>query len=136
MRLSGARFLLSQKIAHALTRALIALLIFTHASLALSSAISPSHDPLRSITHAHSHVAAQTEPHDHGHRHDVLDEEETRHQHGHNPADHSHEKPNVPPSHALGITPLANQWAAIERHLVYPAPCACLERPPKALPSI
>ena len=63
----------------------------------------------------------------------AFEDEGGPHQHGHNPADHSHDKPNVPPTHAMGIPPLSDQWLADERRPAYPAPCATLERPPKRL---
>ncbi|MGL1835154.1 hypothetical protein ACKVEX_16335 [Rhodocyclaceae bacterium SMB388] len=115
---------------------MVALLILSHGSLALSSAISPSHDPLRATTHAHALAKAHADHDDHGHGHEVFEEDGGTHKHGHNPADHSHDKPNVPPSHAMRFLPLSNQWAANEHRLVYPAPCVCLERPPKGLPIV
>ncbi len=138
MTLSGSAPFLSQRIALTLARALIGLLMLSHAVLAFSSATSLSHDPLRASTHAHAFedvAVSDTEQTDHGHSHDELDDDNERalHQHGHNPADHSHDKPNVPPTHATGVPPLSNQWIADERRSLYPAPCAVLERPPKRL---
>lgn len=133
MTLNRAIFHLYRKIAHAFARGLVALLILSHGSLALSSAISPSHDPLRVTTHAHALAKADSDHDGHGHSHEVFDDEGKIHKHGHNPADHSHDKPNVPPTHAMSFPPLSNQWAASEHRLAYPAPSACLERPPKGL---
>ena len=136
MTLSGTSPLLSQKIARMLARGLIGLLILLHAVLAFSSATSLSHDPVRASTHTHAFEdvgVSDAGQADHGHSHENFEDEDGPHQHGHNPADHSHDKPNVPPTHAVGIPPLSDQWIADDRRLVYPAPCACLERPPKRL---
>ncbi|APR02939.1 hypothetical protein [Thauera chlorobenzoica] len=121
----------TKKIARALARVLIGLLMLSHALFAFSSATSLSHAPLRATTH--SHAGATTDQYDHGHSHDDFEDEGGPHQHGHNAADHSHDKPNVPPTHAIGVPPLSNQWIAEERRPAYPAPCATLERPPKRL---
>lgn len=123
----------SRKIARMLVRGVIGLLMLSHALFAFSSAISLSHDPLRASTHAQAFADADTGQDDHGHRHDDFEDEGGPHQHGHNPADHSHDKPNVPPTHAMGIPPLSDQWLADERRPAYPAPCALLKRPPKRL---
>jgi hypothetical protein len=133
MTVFGTLSLFSQKIARALARGLVALLVLSQALVAFSNAISPSHDPLRVTTHAHPLAGAETGQDDHGHRHEVFDDEGGLHQHGHNPADHSHDNPNVPPTHAMNPSPLSNRWLANKPRLVYPAPCACLERPPKGL---
>lgn len=128
---------LFRKIAHMMANGLVALLIFSHGSLALSSAISASHDPLHATTHSHTLVKADADHDDHGHHHEVFEDEDGTggdiNQHGHNPADHSHDKPNVPPTHNVRIPPLSNRWATNEPRLAFPAPCACLERPPKRL---
>jgi len=129
----AAHPIFSQKIARVLARGVIGLLMLSHALFAFSSAISLSHDPLRATTHAHAFADADTGQDDHGHRHDDVEDEGGPHQHGHNPADHSHDKPNVPPTHAVDVPPLSNQWIADERRPDYPAPCATLERPPKRL---
>jgi hypothetical protein len=133
MTIFDATSLFSQKIARALARGLVALLVLSQALVAFSNAISPSHDPLRVTTHAHPLADAETNPDDHGHSHEVLDDEGGMHQHGHNPADHSHDNPNGPPTHAMNTSPFSNRWLADEHRLVYPAPCAYLERPPKGL---
>ena len=133
MTVFGATSLFSQKIARALARGLVALLVLSHALVAFSNAISPSHDPLRVTTHAHPLADADTNPDDHAHSHEAFDGEGGMHQNGHNPADHSHDNSNVPPTHAMNTSPLSNRWRADEHRLVYPAPCAYLERPPKGL---
>ncbi|HRP26728.1 MULTISPECIES: hypothetical protein [unclassified Thauera] len=133
MTVFAASSFFSQEIARALARGLVGLLMLSHALFAFSSAISLSHDPLHAASHAHAFANAGTDQDDHGHSHDDVEDEGGPHQHGHNPADHSHDKPNVPPTHATGVPPLSNQWIADERRLGYPAPCATLERPPKRL---
>ncbi len=133
MTVFAAHPIFSQKIARVLARGVIGLLMLSHALFAFSSAISLSHDPLRASTHAQAFADADTGQDDHGHRHDDFEDEGGPHQHGHNPADHSHDKPNVPPTHAVDVPPLSNQWIADERRPDYPAPCATLERPPKRL---
>jgi|APTNR8051073442_1049403.scaffolds.fasta_scaffold01205_5 hypothetical protein len=136
MTVFGATSLFSQKIARALARGLVALLLLSHALVAFSNAISPSHDPLRVTTHAHPRADADTNPNDHGHRHEVFDDESGIHQHGHNPSDHSHDQPNGPPTHAMNTSLLSNRWLADEHRLVYPAPCDTLQRPPNRLPVV
>ena len=135
MTLSGTVSFLSRKIARSLARGLIGLLMVSHALLAFSSATSLSHDPLRTNPYAHAFegVDADLEQVDHGHSHEDFEDKGGSRQHGHNPADHSHDKPNVPRTHAMGVPSLSNQWIADERRPVYPAPCATLERPPKRL---
>jgi len=126
----------SNRITRACARGLIGLLMLSHALFAFSSATSLSHDPLRATTHAHAFedvLVSDAGQVGHGHSHEDFEDEGGAHQHGHNPADHSHDKPNVPPTHATEVPPLSNQWVADERRLAYPAPCACLERPPKRL---
>jgi hypothetical protein len=86
---------------------LVGLLMLSHALFAFSSATSLSRAPLRATTHAHT--GAATDQNDHGHSDDDFEDEGSPHQHGHNPADHSHDKPNVPPTHAMGVPPLSNQ---------------------------
>jgi ABC-type nickel/cobalt efflux system permease component RcnA len=131
MTVFAAPSFFSHEIARVLARGMIGLLMLLHAVLAFSSATSLSHDPLLATTHAHA--GADTDQDDHGHSHDDFEDEGAPHQHGHNAADHSHDKPNVPPAHAMGIPPLSDQWVADDRRSVYPAPCATLERPPKRL---
>lgn len=133
MTLYRATFHLYRKIAHALAKGLVALLILSHGSLVLSSAVSPSHDPLRVTTHAHALAKADSDHDGRGHSHEIFDDEGGIHKHGHNPADHSHDKPNVPPTHTMSFPPLSKQWAASVHRLAYPAPSDCLERPPKGL---
>lgn len=123
----------SQKVARALARGLIGLMILSHALLAFSSVTSPSHDSLTTTIHAHTLSDAGMDWDGHGHKHEDFEDADGAHQHGHNPADHSHDKPNLPPTYAVRLTALSNQWIADEHRLVYPAPCACLERPPKHL---
>ena len=131
MTVFAAPSFFSHEIARVLARGMIGLLMLLHAVLAFSSATSLSHDPLLATTHAHA--GADTDQDDHGHSHDDFKDEGAPHQHGHNAADHSHDKPNVPPTHAMAIPPLSDQWVADDRRSVYPAPCATLERPPKRL---
>ena len=133
MNAFAAHPIFSQTIARVLARGVIGLLMLSHALFAFSSASSLSHDPLRATTHVPAFAAADLGQEDHGHSHDDFEDEGGPHQHGHNAADHSHDKPNVPPAHAMGIPPLSDQWVADDRRSVYPAPCATLERPPKRL---
>ena len=109
-----------RSIAHALARSLVALLLLSHALLALSSTASPSHDPLRAIPHAHESAHAASDRDEHGHSHEDLDDEAGTHLHGHSPADHSHDKPNMPPTDAARVPLLSDQWLAEEHRLVYP----------------
>ena len=102
-----ATSIFSKRIARALARVLVGLLMLSHALFAFSSATSLSRAPLRATTHAHT--GAATDQNDHGHSDDDFEDEGSPHQHGHNPADHSHDKPNVPPTHAMGVPPLSNQ---------------------------
>ncbi|WP_324345926.1 hypothetical protein [Thiomonas arsenitoxydans] len=126
---------LSRNIARSLARGLIGLLMLSHALLAFSSATSLSHDPLHASTHAQAFEGADVdiEPVGHGHSHEDFEDKGGSHQHGHNPVDHSHDKPNVPRTHAMGVPSLSNHWIAEQDRLAHPAPCACLERPPKRL---
>lgn len=133
MTLSRTVPFLLRNIARSLARGLIGLLMLSHALLAFSSATSLSHDPLHASTHAQASEGADGDTEQVGYGHGDFEDEGGAHQHGHNPADHSHDKPNVPPTHATEVPPLSNQWVADERRLAYPAPCACLERPPKRL---
>lgn len=122
-----------REVARALARALIVLLAFSHASLAFASLVSPSHDPLRSVLHAHDTAGTNAEDAAHDHDHGDLDDKRGTHQHGHDPADHSHDKPNLPSVQALAALEFTDQWTIEERRLVYPSPCSSLERPPKRL---
>lgn len=115
--------------AHSLTRGLVLLLVLSHAALMLSSMVSSSHDPLRAITH--THALAIADANQAGHSHGDQNDEHGLHQHGHNPADHSHDKPNLPPVQTVVTLQLSNYWHADEHCLVYPPPCSSLERPPK-----
>lgn len=135
MTLAAAIPFLSNKSARGLARAWIVLLMLSHALFAFSSATSLSHDPLGDLTHAHALADGYAGQADHGHSHDDL-EDGGSHQHGHNPSDHSHDKPNVPPSHVMSHPPLSNQWIADELLGDYPAPYASLERPPKRPPIV
>jgi len=133
MTLFGARHLyFSRDIAHGLARGLVALLMLSHGLLAFSSVVSQSHDPLRAITSAHELAHVDTDQDDHGHGHEADDEGGVP-QNDHNPADHSHEKPNLPPTYRVNTPPLSDRWLADEHRLDYISPRVCLKRPPKRL---
>jgi hypothetical protein len=121
-----------QRFAHSFAGGLIVVLMLSHASLAVSNVVSPSHDPLRAMTHAHNLAGADADQDAHDHSHEEHDAG-GMHQHGHNPADHSHDKPNLPPALTVAMLLLSNRWNADEHRLVYPSPCSSLERPPKSL---
>lgn len=123
----------SRKIVHSLTRVLIGLFILLHALLAFSNVVSLSHDPLNAATHSHDLASADEDQIDHGHGHEEFDDDNRMHQHGHSAADHSHDKPNVLPTHLAPTLQFSNKWVADDRRLVYPSPCFDLERPPKGL---
>jgi hypothetical protein len=71
---------------------------------------------------------------DHGHVHDsVVDEDDGSHSHGHNPADHSHATPNLPPDNVVVIPQFSPEWHARLASSDHPQAGDGLDRPPRSI---
>lgn len=134
MTVRSAASRLVRRIAHAAASTLIALLMLSHALLAFSTAVSPSHDPLGAMTHAHDLAIPEAGQDGHGHSHEAFDNDGGMQQHGHDAADHSHDKPDLPPSRVSTIEAATPVWNAAGHAALPPDPCFSFERPPRTVP--
>lgn len=97
---------------------------------------SPSHDPASAaVAEAvrHAELAAQIEAHGHAHDDGVGEEQKPGHSHGHNPGDHSHETPNVPPGGMIIACSVVRDWTATRASVQLPGEQSRLDRPPRQI---
>lgn len=89
-----------------------------------------SHSPLAPAL-AQARLAMEIE--EHGHVHDDMEEQARGHAHGHNPADHTHEIPNVPAYLSLTVLALGQSWQGRSPSIPFREAAYRLERPPRPI---
>lgn len=109
--------------ARSLQRFFIVLIALAHLCIGFANASSLSHVPAGDceITHDVNHLHEHT---------DATGDDSSSGGH-HNAADHSHDKPNVPPIQVARALPTLQIWACGDPRRNYASPPNSLERPPK-----
>lgn len=110
--------------AHPLLRFFVVLIALAHLSIGFANSASLSHSP-----HGHDGLTHEV---DHSHDHaDATDDDSPSGGH-HDAADHSHDKPNLPPMQVARALSLTQTWACGDPRRDYASPTGSLERPPKS----
>ncbi|MFG1375116.1 hypothetical protein V5F32_23320 [Xanthobacter oligotrophicus] len=97
---------------------------------------SASHDPAAlAAAEAARHAELAAEVEDHGHVHDdgAEDEQSPGHSHGHNPADHSHETPNILAVALAPAVPVSRGWHPCPPVFAHIQASFRHERPPRLI---
>lgn len=118
-----------------MTGLLLVLVVLVNDWASYANRVSTSHDPATWSGHDDAPLlATQFGEHDHSHDESQSDDDRSAgHQHGHHTADHSHDTSNLPDSETHTVVMLSEAWVVASPIVAYPAPCFCLERPPKSL---
>lgn len=91
-----------------------------------------AHSPMAAAL-AQARLAMEIEEHGHVHEDGDMDEQAQGHSHGHNPADHTHETPNLPADLALTVLASGQDWQVRSPTIpLFEAPNR-LERPPRSI---
>ncbi|MBA4788646.1 MAG: hypothetical protein H2042_03030 [Rhizobiales bacterium] len=97
---------------------------------------SASHDPVAlAVAEAARHAELAADLKDHGHVHDdgAADEQSPGHSHGHNPADHSHETPNVLSVAMAPVVQSTRDWHPCPPVFAHLQASFRLDRPPRLI---
>lgn len=109
--------------AHPLLRFFVVLIALSHLCIGFANASSLSHVPFADDRLTHEV--------DHPHEHIDATDDDSRSGGHHDAADHSHDKPNVPPMQVSRAFPVLKTWACGYPRRNYATHPGALERPPK-----
>lgn len=91
-----------------------------------------AHSPV-AAAFTQARLAAEIDEHGHVHEDDDMDEQAQGHSHGHNPADHTHETPNMPANLALTVLASGQDWQVRSPTVPQREAPHRLERPPRSI---
>lgn len=97
---------------------------------------SESHDLVATATAEalrHAELAAQIETHGHSHDDGFGEEQGPGHSHGHNPGDHTHETPAMPPGGTFVMCRAMPDWTPSDLAFLTPRGTSRLDRPPRPI---
>lgn len=113
---------------------MVVLVTLFHGWVACASIGSTSHDAVGWSMHDVAPLSAQIDDHGHSHDEPGTDDQDAGHQHGHNPADHSHDKLDLPRLGADVAAASIDVLNAVSQVPAHPGPYFPFERPPKVIP--